>query len=162
MALAVGYDGSGPAMREPRDLAGHAARSLPTLQNSNCDRLEWLLSHGKIEQYQLDAGRRLEADCQLAQIGGYVSGGNGCRAPAAASTLSDAKLDAIARVGRARSSLVPTAWRLLDLVVLQNIALCEAGRRLWGKSGRGEPLGALRFALDGLAAHYGILTVGGS
>lgn len=153
-----GFDGQPPLMRDPRDLHGKGRRKIEATQNSNCDRLEWLLSHGKITECQLDAGRRLQADCELAQIGGFSAAGSGGPrlVNLASSNLPDAKLDAIARVGAARASLTPGAWLLVELVAVQNIQLAEAGRRLWGHCGRGEPVGAIRFALDALAQFYGM------
>jgi hypothetical protein len=158
MALSeIGYNDNPPVMREVRDLPGAGHRRLQATQNIAVDRLEWLLAHDKIEQYQLDAGRRLQRDCELAQIGGYSSAGSGARSTAVGpSDLPDARLDAMTRVSRARAAMVPTAWRLVELVVVENIALHVAGVRLWRHCGRGEPLGALRFALDALAAAYGL------
>ena len=155
-----GCDGNPPVMREPRDLpGGHVARKLGGLQNIAVDRLEWYYTHGHIEQHHVDAGRRLQSDCELAQIGGYASMGAGSsRTPRLVpSNLADSKLDAIARVNRARTALEPGVWRLLELVVLDNLALEVAGYRLWGRHvARKERMAALVWALDRLAEHYGI------
>ncbi len=152
--MLVGYDGNVPELVSPRDLGGEGKRDLPELENANTDRIRWLYRHGKISDVQYYAAERLQLDAQLATIGGYASGGNGGgNGPRG---LADAKCDAMGRVNAARLSMVATAWRLVELVVLENNGLHVAGTRLWGHSGRGEPLGALRFGLDSLAAHYGM------
>jgi hypothetical protein len=149
--LTVGHDGQAPELAAPRDLDGKDRRQLPELENFNTDRIRWLYRHGKLTDIEYYAAETLQRDCQLAQIGGYASSGNG---GGAGTGLADAKLDAIARVGAARAALVPTAWRLVEMVAVENIGLAVAAVRLWGRSARYERLLELRCALGVLAAHY--------
>lgn len=154
-----GFDGQPPELITARDFRGDNVRELPERQNANSDRLHWLWCHDKISDAQYFAGKKLQADAQLAQIGTFAVSSIGAIRSVShvPSNLPDSKLDAIARVNRARASMAATAWRLLDLVVVENIQPAEAGRRLWGRAERGVALGALRFALDWLAQHYGLV-----
>ena len=154
----VGHDGNPPEFRPTRDLLGMGRRaSADGLQNINTDRLEWLLAHRHIDVAQHGAGRRLQRDRELSVIGGYamspafaeklVGGGSG-----RPSDPADIRCDAIRRVNAARAHVGAIGFRILELVVLENVALAEAARRL------GEPAGklplALRVALDSLASFY--------
>jgi hypothetical protein len=152
-----GYDGNPPELRSPQDFAG-ADRELPERENYNVDRIRWLYRHGHIDAAQNEAGERLQRDWQLAQLGGYSAAGNGGGKVVnlVPSNLPDAKLDAIGRVNRARAKLDRTSWRLVELVVLENIQLAEAAKRLWGHTRRGEAVTAICYALDLLAAVYGL------
>lgn len=154
-----GCDGNPQIMREPRDIPGRGKRKIEGTQNINVDRLEWYQAHGHTEQFHTDAGRQLQHDCELAQIGGYASmGSGGARSVRLVpSNLPDAKCDAIARVNRARDALEPGVWRLLELVVIDNLALEVAGYRLWRRHIRKhDRVKALVYALDQLAKHYGM------
>ncbi len=83
MARAIGYDGNPPEFREARDLAGKGKRKSELgPQNIRVDRIEWLLAHKRIDLAQHSAGRKLQHDSELAQIGSYailtdVKGGSG-------------------------------------------------------------------------------------
>ncbi len=73
MAKAIGYDGNPPEFREARDLAGKGKRKSELgPQNIRVDRIEWLLSHKRIDVAQHSAGRKLQHDSELAQIGSYA------------------------------------------------------------------------------------------
>lgn len=154
MTKAIGYDGNPPEFREARDIAGKGKRK-PELgpQNIRVDRIEWLLSHKRIDVAQHSAGRKLQHDSELAQIGSYamltdVKGGSGTN------RLPDLKCDAIARVNAARAHVggKGVGWRILELVVIENVSLERAAERMRIHS-RGA-LPALQGALDALAAHY--------
>lgn len=150
----IGYDGEPPQFREARDLHGKGKReTVLGPQNIAVDRLEWMLAHKRIEQYQHQAGRQLQADVQLAEIATYATsgartGGSG------SSTLSDAKCDAISRVNGVRVSLRGLAWRILELVVIDGLSVEKAETRLRLRYRAGH--GALLVALDSLAAHYNL------
>jgi hypothetical protein len=154
MARAIGYDGNPPEFREARDLAGKGKRKSELgPQNIRVDRIEWLLAHKRIDVAQHSAGRKLQYDSELAQIGGYailtdVKGGPGTN------RLPDLKCDAIARVNAARAHVGSkgVGWRILELVVIENTSLEKAAAMMRIHS-RGA-LPALQGALDALAAHY--------
>ncbi len=154
MARAIGYDGNPPEFREARDLAGKGKRKSEFgPQNIRVDRIEWLLAHKRIDLAQHSAGRKLQHDSELAQIGSYailtdVKGGSGTN------RLPDLKCDAIARVNAARAHVGSkgVGWRILELVVIENLSLEKAAAMMRIHS-RGA-LPALQGALDALAAHY--------
>ena len=154
MARAIGYDGNPPEFREARDLAGKGKRKSELgPQNIRVDRIEWLLAHKRIDLAQHSAGRKLQHDSELAQIGSYailtdVKGGAGIN------RLPDLKCDAIARVNAARAHVGSrgVGWHILELVVIENISLEKAAAMMRIHS-RGA-LPALQGALDALAAHY--------
>lgn len=142
-----GHDGNPPEFRA----RGAAA------QNIHVDRLEWLLTHRHIDLAQHGAGRRLQRDRELAAIGGYAMAPVLAAPPGRAgfgahSFPTDIKCDAIRRMNAARAHVGGTGFRILELVVLENVAIREAARRL------GEPVAklplALRVALDSLAGFY--------
>jgi hypothetical protein len=156
-ARAPGHDGNAPEFRAARDLAGHGKRSaVQGLQNINTDRLEWLLAHRHIDVSQHGAGRRLQRDREMSVIGGYAmspafsasAGGPAGRHSAPA----DIKCDAIRRMNAARAHIGKTGFRIVELIVLENVAVAEAARRL-GEPAAKLPL-ALRVALDSLASFY--------
>jgi len=146
-AQTVGHGGDPPEFRQ----RGTA------MQNIRVDRLEWLLGHGHIDVAQHGAGRQLQRDRELAAIGGYAlpvvfaapAGGGGFDAR---SFPTDTKCDAIRRVNAARAHVGGLGFRILELIVLENVTIGEAARRL------GEPVGklplALKVALDSLAGFY--------
>ena len=154
MAKAIGYDGNPPEFREARDIAGKGKRKSELgPQNIRVDRIEWLLAHKRIDLPQHAAGRKLQRDSELAQIGSYailteVKGGSGTN------RLPDLKCDAIARVNAARAHVggKGVGWRILELVVIENISLEKAAATMRIHA-RGA-LPALQGALDALAAHY--------
>jgi len=154
MARAIGYDGNPPEFREARDLAGKGKRKSEFgPQNIRVDRIEWLLAHKRIDLAQHSAGRKLQHDSELAQIGSYailtdVKGGSGTN------RLPDLKCDAIARVNAARAHVGSkgVGWRILELVVIENLSL-EKSAAMMRIHSRGA-LPALQGALDALAAHY--------
>lgn len=159
-AAKIGYDGSPPSfspargseVRDPKTGAIIRAGEM-SIQNTNVDRLEWLLSHRRIDGPQHAAGRRLQRDSEQAQIGGFATlgalpGGSGTM------RLSDAKCDAIKAVNDVRTLIRGMGWRILELVVLENVSLAKAEGRLRLPVGGGH--GALIVALDLLASHYGL------
>lgn len=159
-AAKIGYDGNPPEFHEKRGsevrdrLTGAIIRQgeMSPL-NVSTDRLEWLLAHKRISRPQYDAGQRLQKDSEQAQIGGFASlgalpGGSGT------TRLSDAKCDAIKAVNDVRTLIRGMGWRILELVVLENVSLAKAESRLRLPVGGGH--GALIVALDLLASHYGL------
>jgi Domain of unknown function (DUF6456) len=154
MAKAIGYDGNPREFREARDLSGKGKRKSELgPQNIRVDRIGWLLAHKRIDVAQHSAGRKLQHDSELAQIGSYamltdVKGGSGTN------RLPDLKCDAIARVNAARAHVGSkgVGWRILELVVIENRSLEKAAAQMRIHS-RGA-LPALQGALDALAAHY--------
>jgi len=155
MTMPVGHGGNPPEFRPARDLDGqNRRRAVQGAQNINTDRLEWLLAHRHIDVAQHGAGRRLQRDWEMSLIGGYamspanvsISAGTRSDSPA------DLRCDAIRRMNQARAHVGATGFRILELVVLENVAIADAARRL------GEPVAklplALRVALDCLASFY--------
>ncbi len=149
-----GHDGFPPEFPEVRDTAGAGKRSIKGILNVNCDRLGYLLAHRRITEPQHDAGRRLQADAELAQIGGFATasemapGGNGYAG------LSDTKLDAQTRHGAALRVLGRSGRHIVELVVISGHSLSKAEAVMRFPVGGG--IGALTVALDGLAEHYGL------
>ena len=128
---------------------GNASRLGP---EHPVDRIDGF-AHKRIDVAQHSAGRKLQHDSELAQIGSYatltdVKGGSGTN------RLPDLKCDAIARVNAARAHVGSrgVGWRILELVVIENISLEKAAAKMRIHS-RGA-LPALQGALDALAAHY--------
>lgn len=152
----IGYDGQIPEMHAARDLYGRGKRRL-VRHNVNASRIEWLFSHDVIQKHQLDAGRKLQYDALMSEMNGYarlsaVPGTGGSR------RLSDAKLDAAARVRAVCEALGGSnseGWRILQLVVIEEVIAREVGRR-YGLS-TAAVCGALRVALNVAARHYGML-----
>lgn len=122
-------------------------------QNVCTDRLEYLREKS-IDEVQYAAGRRLQADAQLAEIMSYGQPGGGRGGPAKPGTLPDAKLDAQARVKRAQRAVGDNHWRYIDLICLQSWPVIVTAR-LYGDSRR-KATALLRLALDALAQHYGL------
>lgn len=149
-----GCDGEPQVFADIRDIDGAGKRSIKGLLNLNCDRIGYLLAHHRISQAQHDAGRKLQADAELAQIGGYATatgepvGGNGFRG------LSDSKLDAQARHASARAALGASGRHIVELVVISGHSLSKAEAIMRLPVGGG--IGALSVALDVLASHYGL------
>ena len=156
MAKQIGYDGNAPEFREARDIAGKGKRKSELgPENIRVDRIEWLLAHKRIDVAQHSAGRKLQHDSELAQIGGYASLENvKCGSGSGTNRLPDVKCDAIARVNAARAHVGSrgVGWRILELVVIENVSL-EKGAAMMRIHPRGA-LPALQGALDTLAAHY--------
>lgn len=157
-AIRHGFDGEGPIFEikrgsEVRDrLTGAIVREGEmSKQNLNVDRLEWLLAHKRIDVAQHAAGRRLQLDCEMAQIGGYTTlegGKGGC----GTNRLSDVKLDAMSRHGAAHAAAGNIGSLILRLVVEENKSLEKAGA-LMRVSGKAVALG-LQMALDAVARFY--------
>lgn len=149
-----GYDGNPPEFREARDVEGKGKRAAELgPQNIRVDRLEWLLAHRRIDVAQHAAGRRLQHDSEIAEIRGYavmeIGRGGGA---SGVNRLADVKCDAIARFNAARMHVGAKGWRILELVVLENVSLGETARRMRESADRMQ-LG-LSVALDTLAGHY--------
>lgn len=155
----IGYDGNAPEFREKR---GSEARDPITgavirqgelsPANINVDRLEWLLAHKRILQHQYAAGRQLQQDWELSQIGGLKSALESVGGGSGTNRLSDVKCDAIRRVGKAREAIGNPGWRILELVVLDNVSLGKAEARMGLPAQSG--ISALTVALGTLARHY--------
>jgi hypothetical protein len=147
----IGYDGEPPEFVSPRDILGKEARTLPDIWNVGSDRLNWYLAHEYILPHQHDAGIKLQRDNELAQIGGYQTCSENGGGTSGTIRLPDAKCDAIDRVNAAKQYVGPAAWRIIELVVFENISVGKAESRLRMATGNG----ALIVALDTLARHYG-------
>lgn len=156
----IGFDGNPPCYVEAR---GSEVRDPKTgkivreaiigPQNINIDRLEWLLAHKRIEMHHHAAGRRLQREWETSQLMGYVSlegGGGG----SGTNRLSDVKCDAMAKVNAAKLHVGDKAWRILELVVLENMSPEKAGAKM--RMMYRHSMGALTVALDTLARHYGL------
>lgn len=156
-AAGIGFDGDPPEYREPRDLSGRGKRRLSTVHNVSASRIEWLFAHSMIQEHQLQAARRLKHDSDMGQILGYaalsaVPGTGGT------SRLSDAKLDASARVRAVCDALGGASsegWRVVYFVVVEELRIGEVARR--HQCASESVMGALRVALNVAARHYGLL-----
>lgn len=152
-----GYDGEPPEFGERRDYAYAEGKRVAVVSpcNRNCDRIEWLFAHKRIEQRQYDAAQRLMQDFYLSQItsvasvgmGGGGSGGLHDPFP------NDTKVDAMRRHGDARTALGYN-WAIVELVVEQNLSVVKASAALHIDWRTG--MGALGASLHFLASHYGI------
>lgn len=158
----IGYDGEPPSFSpkrgsEVRDrLTGAIIREGEmSEQNDNVDRLQWLHKHGpldrRIDQTQLDAGRTLQRDAELAELRGYVCMDGG-RSGGGTNRLSDVKLDAMRRHGDAHQWVGNVNSLILRLIVEENKSL-EKAAALMRESAKGMNL-ALRGALDALSRFY--------
>jgi hypothetical protein len=155
-----GYDGFPPVKRAARGSlvvdakTGKMIRAASDgLLNINTDRIEWLLAHGQIDPRHHEAGRRLQGDWEMAQIITYSSSESvGCGS--CGSHPSDAKVDAMARVGAAHRHVGRALWRVIEAVVIDGHSLgkAEGILRLQRKSAIGYLIGGL----DCLAGHYGL------
>ncbi len=158
----IGYDGSPPEFREKRGSEYRDPRTGAIIrvaemgiENINVDRIKWLLSHKRIEQHQFDAGRRLQGDWEISKLENYASLQGG-RSGSGTNLLPDVKCDAIQRCGDARKAVGHTGWRILDMVVIQNISLEKCGVILRVRPSSMST--GLQVALDALASHYGLST----
>lgn len=122
------------------------------------DRLEWLYEHKNIAQHQRDAGRRLQEDWQLSKIEisarSDMSGGRS--GSSARSTLPDAKLDAMTRLGNALKVLPPECESLITLFLLTEgecFSLDQCAARV--RRDRRAALPLLQAGLSLLSRHYG-------
>jgi hypothetical protein len=153
LALKPGHDGLPPVHRPARDIAGIGKRNAPDgPQNINVDRLEWLLAHKLIEPHHHAAGRILQRHAEQAEISAGVSLVGGGGGGGNASTLSDAKCDALTEINRARAAISPLNWRVIELVVIDGASMERAAGKM-GYNARGA-LPVLRGALDQLGRHY--------
>lgn len=152
----AGHNGSALYADEVRDPDGDGKRQLTTLRR--IDRLLWLHQHHHIAQHQFDAGQKLQEDWQLSKIeiaarndmSGGRSGGN------ARSTLSDAKCDAISRLGRALAVLPPEIESIITLFLLtegEAFSLERCAARVKRHPRAALPL--LEAGLSLLSRHYG-------
>lgn len=123
------------------------------------DRLQWLFDHKAIEQYQLDAGRRLQEDWHASRL--EVSPGMqmGRSGSAASTNLSDAKCDAIQRLKSAMGCLPIQLETLLTLFLMPedepfSLERCAAIVR----EDRKAASYGIRIGLTILARHYGYST----
>lgn len=123
------------------------------------DRLQWLFDHKSIEQYQLDAGRRLQEDWHQArlQVSPGMQMGRGGGSPSTA--LSDAKCDAMQRLKSAMGCLPIQLETLLTLFLMPedepfSLERCAAIVR----EDRKAASYGLRIGLTILARHYGYAT----
>lgn len=122
------------------------------------DRLEWLYEHKHIAQHQRDAGRKLQEDWQLSKMEisarSDLSGGRG--GGSAQSTLPDAKLDAMTRLGKAMAVLPPECETLVSLFLLTE-GECFSLERCASLINRDRraALPLLQVGLSLLSRHYG-------
>jgi hypothetical protein len=160
-----GHDGNPPKLRPPRD-RGEWEKKKDTIPdfNENTDRLEWLMEHGHIDQFQRAAGEILQKDWYLSEIINYASlSGGGGGSPK--STLADGKLMAGRRYGLAMAAALlwpcradgkPLAFRartILTKMILEDNWSAEQMAKHWHiRESRVMPI--LRDALSALVDHY--------
>lgn len=123
------------------------------------DRLQWLFDHRAIEQYQLDAGRRLQEDWHASrlEVSPGMQMGRGGGSPS--TNLSDAKCDAIQRLKSAMGCLPIQLETLLTLFLMPedepfSLERCAAIVR----EDRKAASYGIRIGLTILARHYGFST----
>jgi hypothetical protein len=123
--------------------------------------LGWLFSRGLVSQRQFDAGERLRADWERAQLaprvtmrwdGGPVANSRGCSA--GAPDLSGSQIDARRRFDAAIASAGPGLADILWRIVCAGEGMREAESAL-GWPARAGTL-VLTFALERVADHYRI------
>lgn len=157
-----GHDGQPPVFRPMRGSEVLDAKTGKVIReaadgvlNVNCDRLEWLFQHGKITKCQHEAGQRLQGDWEQSKIIAYSSAerGFGCTG---GNRLPDVKLDAMTRFGNARRHVGQSSWRVIELVLLNNVSLGKVEGLL--HLPRQSAMGYLAGGLDALASHYGFST----
>lgn len=160
-----GYDGKAQKLRPPRDRAEWEKKkaTIPDF-NVNTDRLEWLMEHGHIDQFQRAAGEKLQKDWVQSEIISYASAGSG-GGGSPKSTLADGKLMAMVRFGTAMSAALlwpcradgkPLAFRattVLTRMILEDNWNAEQMAKHWHiRESRVMPI--LRDALNALVDHY--------
>lgn len=154
-----GFDGQiPPRTRAVRDIEGDGKRQV-TVEH-RIDRLQWLLDHKSIAEYQFAAGRRLQSDWQKSKIevcasANMLGGGSGH----ARSTLSDTKLDAGTRLKEALATL-PTELLTLTTIFLLPEDHAPTLERLAASVRLHKQAVAfgIRTSLTILARHYGYST----
>jgi len=160
--LQPGHDGEPPVHVPARDIesidrwTGKKRRETPdSPMNINVDRIEWLFTHGVIEQRHHQAARRLQRDWEIGLIMPYaqmgVVAGNSGKPDF---TPAHAKMDAMERFGDAKRAVGPKGFRIIDLVALQAMSVQKAAAAMRVHQQRAQ--GMLLVALDVLAAHYRI------
>jgi hypothetical protein len=132
------------------------------LENTNTDRLTWLATHTDqdgnffITDVQEMAGKRFQADWQIAVIANFASmGALSGPTKGIPGTLADAKVDAITRVNAARLHVGVSGAALLEKVAIDNLGLHDAARVL--RFNEKATLPFLRGVLDALVAHYTVV-----
>lgn len=156
-SMTPGFDGHPPEFVEQRIFTYEKGARKPTdcPVNINTDRITYLFNHGRLEERQYLAARRLEEDWQLSLIlptaSSMCSGGGGRSGDFAA--LSDAKVDALRRHGDARAALGRN-WAIIELVVEQHLSVERAAAAL--RVNRYEAMGLLKATLHQLADLYKI------
>lgn len=149
----IGYDGHAPVFMAARDVVGHGRREkVDGPQNIAIDRLEWMLAKKLIERHHHAAGRKLQDLWQTAELSSGIKLMGGGGGNPSNTSLSDAKCDAFQAVGRVRVALSPLAWRVLDLVVIENKTAGEASKIMGFHERAAMP--NLMHGLDALARHF--------
>ena len=160
--LQPGHDGEPPVHVPARDIesidrwTGKKRRETPdSPMNINVDRIEWLFTHGVIEQHHHQAARRLQRDWEVGLIMPYaqmgVIGGGSGRADF---TPAQIKIDSQTRFHDAMKAIGPKGSRIVDLVALQAMSVQKAAAAMRVHNLKAQ--GMLVVALDILAQHYRI------
>lgn len=151
----IGYDGNQPIFRPARDIVGQGKReTIDGPQNINIDRLEWMLDRQYIEPHHHAAGRKLQYYWEIVNRSGGMSLLGGGRGGSSMTSLSDAKCDAHAAMNTARAAISPMNWRIIELVVLDNMSSTAAMAKM--RFNADSATSAVKLALDSLAQHYGL------
>jgi hypothetical protein len=158
--LQPGHDGEPQLFIESKDFVYVNGEREPVLgpENVNVDRISYLEHRGIIDKCHKEAARRFLEDCEKADIAPLATSpiaGVGGRTQRHDYHPSIQKIDAMRRKGAALKSLGPMAAHFIERVVVERMSAEKAG------SGFGfnekASVGALRIALDVLAAHYGLI-----
>lgn len=149
---------TGIAVEAPAD-AGRPARSV--MFNAAESPLGWLLARGLVTRRQYDAGERLRADWERAQLAPRVTMSwnaapvaRGRLGSAAAPDLSGAQIDAKRRFHDAVEAAGPGLADILWRVVCAGEGMRDAETALGWPARAGKLV--LTFALDRVAAYYRI------
>lgn len=149
-----GYDGRPPVIREARDLGGNGKPQI--FYTYRDDALATLLHRKSIEDYQAEAGRRLQGDHEMFERTqgsclDFSGGGSGASDMACLTAI-----DAARRASLAWKQVHWRAREALSLLLLANKGLQEIGTLI--KKDRRGVAELIHIGLDDLAAHYGLMT----
>lgn len=153
-----GYDGDAPEIVELRDTVGKGKRQTFAIVKPGV----WgkRLKAGVIKPYHLEAVAKLESDWHagmLITLSSSSAGGGGT----VHNRPSDAKLDAMTRVTRAKEALErqdngPLMWGAIKHTVIDGYDYHLTRQKLRCNMGRVTKL--VRLGLDALSRHYGMIT----
>ena len=151
-----GYDGNPPVVTPIRDPEGKGKREI--FVTRRLDRLQWLLDHKSIDEYQFGAGRRLQNDWEASQRGtaASVSMMSGVVGGVNVSVLADCRLDAMTRYADAIRAVPVRVRATVELALIDannySVEKISAILRIDRRAGQER----LQIGLDALAEHYGL------